>query len=270
MKAHPRSAFGAQYSRQRRQLFGPSKPAQAGLEPRPSAPSKGAETCGSKPIFFERKGVIEMMKSLLVLAMLSLPLAALAQEDEAVTAQRARIAAERRQAEETFRGQEKSCHTKFAVNDCLNAAKAQRRALLADLRRQEISLNDAQRKRKAAEHLRSIEERTSADKQGSQAQERAKGVDEHREREATAARKAADRASADLSRPPRAAAQQEEVARKQAEASADQTRRAEEAARNVKKRNERMAQAQERKASREKTLAERRKPLADPLPEAPP
>jgi hypothetical protein len=31
MKAHPRSAFGAQYSRHRRQLFGPSKPAQPGL-----------------------------------------------------------------------------------------------------------------------------------------------------------------------------------------------------------------------------------------------
>jgi hypothetical protein len=41
MKAHPRSAFGAQYSRQRRRLFGPPKPAQAGLEPRPSAPSRG-------------------------------------------------------------------------------------------------------------------------------------------------------------------------------------------------------------------------------------
>jgi colicin import membrane protein len=210
-----------------------------------------------------------MKRLLLVLAVLGLPSALQAQDDEAAAGQRARIAAERSQAEATFRAQEKACHTKFAVNDCLNAAKAQRREVLADLRRQEISLNDAQRKSKAAEQLRSIEQRSSADKQR-QAQGRDKALGEHREREGLAARKAAERASADASRPARAAAQQDEVARKQAEASADRGRRAEEAAQNVKRRNERLAQTQERKASRDKRLAERRKPLADPLPEAPP
>lgn len=208
------------------------------------------------------------MKSLLVFAVLGLPLASQAQEDPGEAAQRARIAAERSQAQATFRDQEKACYRKFAVTDCLNAAKAQRRQVLADLRRQEISLNDAQRKRKAAEHLRSIEQRSSPDKQ-QQAEQRAKGLDQYREREALAARKAAERASAAASGPAKAAAKQEDVARKQAEASANQSRRAEEAAQNVKRRNERLAQAQERKASLEKRLAERRKPPADPLPEAP-
>jgi colicin import membrane protein len=209
-----------------------------------------------------------MKKLLLVLAMLGLPLAAQSQEDGDETAQRTRIAAERSQADATFRAQEKECYGKFAVNDCLNAAKAQRRHVLADLRRQEISLNDAARKRKAAEHLRSIEQRSSPDKQ--QAEKRAKSLGEFKEREGLAARKAAERAATDASRPAKALSQQEEVARKQAEASDNQKQRAQEAAKNVKRREERLATAQERKASREKRLAERRKPLADPLPEAPP
>jgi hypothetical protein len=210
------------------------------------------------------------MKSLLVLVVLGLPLASRSQEDPGEAAQRERIAAERSRAEAVFRTQEKACYRKFAVNDCLNAAKAQRRQVLADLRRQEISLNDARRKRKAAEHLQSIDQRSSADRQRQQAQERARALGAQRDREALADRKAADRAAADASRPARAAAQQEEVARKQAEAAADRSRRAKEAAQNVKRRNERLAEARERKSSRDKRLAERRKPLADPLPAAPP
>lgn len=210
-----------------------------------------------------------MKRLLLAIAVLGLPLGSLSQEDEGSAAQRARIAAERGQAEATYQAQEKECYRKFAVTDCLNAAKAERRQVLADLRRQEISLNDAERKRKAAEHLRSIEQRSSSEKQRQQANQGAKGLGEYREREALAARKAADKASADASRPARAAAQQEEVARRQAEAGADRSRRAEEAAQNVKRRKERLAQAEERRASRDKRLAERTKPPADPLPTTP-
>jgi colicin import membrane protein len=211
-----------------------------------------------------------MNRLFLAIAMLVLPAILQAQEDQREAADRARIATERAQAEAVFRDQEKACYRKFAVTDCLNAAKAQRRQVLADLRRQEVSINEAQRKRKAAEHLRSLEERSSPDKQQKQDQQRAKALDEQRSREAAAARKANDRASSEAEAPAKAAARQEQVERRQAEARADQTKRAEEAARNVKRRQQRLAEAQDRRASMDKRLAERKKPKAQPLPPPPP
>ena len=122
-----------------------------------------------------------MIKPFLLLALLVLPFGLHAQEDESAAAERARIAAERGKAEAAFRVQEKACYGKFAVNDCLSAAKAQRRQVLADLRRQEISLNDAQRKRKAAERLRELDQRSAPDKQREEAGQRARTSEQRRE-----------------------------------------------------------------------------------------
>ncbi len=211
-----------------------------------------------------------MTRLFLIIAALILSVAVHAQgrpdDDEGVAAQRARIAAERSDAEAAFRAQEKACYGKFAVNDCLAAAKAHRREVLADLRRQEVSLNDAQRKRRAAEHLRNLQERSSPERQQSDTERRDRSMAEQRDREAAAAQKAAGRASSEASGPAKAAERQQEVERKQAEARAARKQRAEEAAQNVKDRQQRLAEAQERKASRDRRLAERGKPAAKPLP----
>ena len=78
----------------------------------------------------------------------------------AVKAERQRIAAERQQIEQRFAAEEAVCFQKFAVNDCRDASRARRRTDLADLRRQEILLNDAERKRKGAEQLQRMEQGT--------------------------------------------------------------------------------------------------------------
>lgn len=207
-----------------------------------------------------------MKKRLVLLLFTSVLAPAWGQDDEAERAQRARIAAERSQANAAYQAEEKACYSKFAVNDCLNDAGRRRRAVLADLRRQEISLNDEQRKRRAAEKLRSIEERSR--EQGSLDQ-RAKAEQGQRTREDRAAQKAADRASADISGPAKAAAREEEVKRRQAEATADRTQRDKDAAENVKKQEKRLAEAQVRREKLQKRLAEHRKPDAKPLPAAP-
>jgi colicin import membrane protein len=67
--------------------------------------------------------------------------------------ERERIRQARTSAQAQFSAQEAQCYTRFAVNDCLADVRGHRRVLLADVRRQEISLNDAQRKRRAAEQL---------------------------------------------------------------------------------------------------------------------
>ena len=80
-----------------------------------------------------------------------------------VAAEQARIQAERQQIEKRFAAEEAGCFQKFAVNDCRDASRARRRLEMADLRRQEISLNDAERKRKGAEQLQRMEQ-SAADK----------------------------------------------------------------------------------------------------------
>lgn len=190
------------------------------------------------------------------------------QVEEAERAQRARIAAERKQAEVVFKADEKACYAKFAVNDCLDDARTRRREVLADLRRQEISLNDAQRKRRAAEKLRSIEER-SREQQPHSPDPRAKAVEGQRAREERAARKAADRASAEVSGPAKADRREEQVKRRQAEANADRAQRDKEAAENVARQEKRLAEAQARREKLQKRLAEHKKPDVKPLPAAP-
>ena len=73
----------------------------------------------------------------------------------------ARIRKEREDAQVRFLAQDVQCYQRFAVNDCLGEVRAQRRAVLAELRRQEISLNDTQRKRRAAEQLLRADEKAA-------------------------------------------------------------------------------------------------------------
>ena len=56
-----------------------------------------------------------------------------------------------------------ACYQKFAVTDCLRAARAKKRVILDDLRRQEVILNDLDRQHKAAEALKRIEKKTLGD-----------------------------------------------------------------------------------------------------------
>ena len=216
-----------------------------------------------------------MKRLFLLLAASALAFSASGQGPDDATAERARIQAERSRVEANFSAEEKACYSKFAVNDCLNEAKARRREGLADLRRQEISLNDADRKRRAAERERSLEERAARQKPATGGDQRAPRdaagdrARDAQERAARSAGKAAERAAA---QPERAAdareRQQQAQLRKEAQA-ADQVRRAEEAARNMKRREEALAEAGERRANRDKRLADRKKSSAQPLPVPP-
>ena len=79
-----------------------------------------------------------------------------------VAAEHIRIQAERQQIEKRFADEETVCFQKFAVNGCRDASRARRRTEMADLRRQEILLNDAERKRKGAEQMRRMEQSAAA------------------------------------------------------------------------------------------------------------
>src|SRR6476620_10558901 len=79
-----------------------------------------------------------------------------ADESKEAAAERARIAAERARAETTFQAEQKACYSRFSVSGCIDDARDRRNALLGDLRRQEIVLNDAQRKARAADRIKEL------------------------------------------------------------------------------------------------------------------
>jgi hypothetical protein len=64
--------------------------------------------------------------------------------------ERARIESERQMAQASLARDEEACYQRFAVNDCLREVRKRRRALLEELRRQEIILDDARRAHTAA------------------------------------------------------------------------------------------------------------------------
>lgn len=172
------------------------------------------------------------------------------------TKERARINAARSQLVARFAAEDAACQAKFFVNACLNDIRPREREALADLRRQEILLDDAQRKRKASEQLEKIDEKGSEQRQqeaAEKAQENVrKGVSgaaaalERAQAQSEKATQAAERRNATVANEARKAAEVPERAAAQAEAdkrAADLRQRQQEAATRKAERERRIQQA---------------------------
>lgn len=178
-------------------------------------------------------------------------------------AERDRILQERQAIMAIRKRDETACYRRFAVEDCLRDARAQARRAELPLRARELQLNDAERKEKAAERLRSIEEKQRVAPDRSQPQGAARGAG----RPATGVedlrtqhqREAQQRAQQQRSRQESHAAGKEQRATQSAErAAAARARHAE----NVKSAQERRERLQKMQAE---AAAAGRKPAA-PLP----
>jgi len=110
------------------------------------------------------------------------PESSLGAEQKLGEAQRVAIDAKRQQLQSGFAAEDATCHTRFAVNNCLRDVDARRTASLADLRRQDIFLNDQERKRRGAEEIRRIESKQTGVSQQELAEKRAKMVSEYEAR----------------------------------------------------------------------------------------
>jgi hypothetical protein len=75
-----------------------------------------------------------------------------------------RIARERAEVEATYTKQEATCQEGFVVTPCLEAARKAQRDGLARLRRQEVLLDEEQRKARAAQRMQAI--RSNLESQG--------------------------------------------------------------------------------------------------------
>lgn len=85
--------------------------------------------------------------------------AALAQPVDNPLQWRQGIETQRATTEKTYAADKVVCYQQFAVNDCLTHARQRFNAAMAESKRQDVVLNDAQRKRLAALQMRKLEER---------------------------------------------------------------------------------------------------------------
>ncbi len=77
--------------------------------------------------------------------------------------ERARIARERDEATLRFQQRQRECEQRFAVTACVDEARAEHRQALLRLRGQESVLDEAERKRRAAQRMAAIREKVSAE-----------------------------------------------------------------------------------------------------------
>jgi hypothetical protein len=194
--------------------------------------------------------------------------------DEA--AERARIRQEREAADQRFNAAEKACRAKFAVNDCIAAARRERNTTVTELKRQERVLNDAERTRKAAERQKEIDERSSPERQQEAANKRAKALQEQQDREARAAEKAAKHAADEAQRagqPPRVKTPKGDTgpqgSPREPQAPKNHGLSPEEAAKNRAEYEQRVKEAERHKAEVAARNAKRNKPPAADLPPPP-
>lgn len=173
-------------------------------------------------------------------------------------AERARVGKERAAAQARQAEEEAVCRKSFAVTDCLDRTRRRWQPVLSDLRRQEVALNDADRKQRSAEQQRKIEEKTSPQAQEEAAQRRAQALADHEERQSRAAAKASGPTPAGKPRDPQDAGE-----RKDADLTPDQ------AAANAQAHARRLEEAQARKERQRQRQAERSKPAASALPVPP-
>jgi hypothetical protein len=182
-----------------------------------------------------------------------------------IDAQRTAIATERNRIEAGFLSEDAVCYKKFAVNSCLESVNDRRSAAMADLKQQEIGLNDAERKSKAQQQTRKRQEKSSPEILQQKSDQRTQAMEDFRGR--------LERDQENLQR--RNAAVSNEAAARDANTARLENHRRKNQIRlekqinsteEAKKFNERQIQAHQRQAQHEADQKNRAKPASKSLP----
>ena len=182
-------------------------------------------------------------------------------------ADRARITDERQKIEAAFKANEAICFRKFFANACRDKLLPPYRAALADLRRQEVLMNEVERKISAADQLLKNEERLSLqrEKQAEQeikVQQDADNLIERAKQKAITQGNAAEQAAGNK------ADRDAKLDSNQSKAVEMEAKRAQAAA-NVEAMRKRQEQAAQRRAEREQRLRDEGPPTGKSLPAYP-
>lgn len=182
-----------------------------------------------------------------------------------IGAERARINADRASLMAGFLAEDAACYQKFAVNNCLDRVNVRRREAMANLRRQEILLNDEERRIKGAAQLRKLDEKSSPEKQQDAEASRVNALEENQSRVAREKQKSDDQQKARSSEKAAAQATAERRKNNQQKKQARIDRQAGEADA-AEKFNARQKEAQDRRAQHDSERAKAVKPAAKSLP----
>lgn len=168
-----------------------------------------------------------------------------------------RIQAVRERQEAQYEAEEVICYSKFSVTDCLHSVRGRRRMSLDLLRKQEVALRQAERRRKAEDQMARLKEKAAEERLAEGAAGRREAVQAQKEREDRASLKAQTpvrptwNVTPDRTKPPY------------------QGRSAEDRAQEKKQYQDKLDHAREQRAMREKTRQEKSGAKAQPLPPAP-
>ncbi|MEC5214939.1 colicin import membrane protein [Polaromonas sp. CG_9.5] len=179
--------------------------------------------------------------------------------------QRTAVNAERSRLEAGFLSEDAACYKKFAVNSCLGKVNSRRREAMADFRRQEIFLNDAERRIKGENQIRKTQEKASPENQQQAADSRAKAVEVSQGRldslkdkqQKLTIRESNEKAARAANAQRLLAHQQKNQARAEKQAANEEK---------AKKFSERQKEAQERRSQHDADQLKHTKPSAKPLP----
>jgi colicin import membrane protein len=158
-------------------------------------------------------------------------------------AERERIAQLRNRSTQDYEAAKVACYQKLVVNACLNQARDQHNRQQADLKRQEIGLNDQQRKRRSAQQLERTEAQTSPERAEETARKRGQALQDGANRE----QRAAQRLSASTEGK-RTAAQAADATKAPSAQSSDQMAKQKRAQANAQKRQQKLQKAAQTKA----------------------
>jgi colicin import membrane protein len=180
-------------------------------------------------------------------------------------AERVRIAAERARLESGFLTEDAACYKRFFVNSCLDDVNNRRREMLATLRAQEILLNEQERKLKGAEQIRRIEEKSSAENQQREADQRAKAAADYQSRLDGQKEKQQSRTNAQAAEQSNSEARAGRLQANEQKKQARSAKQAAEAAETARY-EARQKEAEERRAQNAREQLQRAKPAARTLP----
>jgi colicin import membrane protein len=178
---------------------------------------------------------------------------------------RERIERERTRLQDDFVLEDAACYKKFAVNYCLADVNERRRSALSDLRRQEILINDEERKIRAEEQLRRSDQKAAAKAQEGLPLREENAALQDKARQERSAQKLRDRKVVQSQQETKQSSSDSRVKRNQ-QKNEDRMQRAANEGQSVRSFADRQRAAEDRKVKHEEARLKKSKPTGKPLP----
>jgi len=189
-----------------------------------------------------------------------------AQEKAANALERSKVAAERARLEAGFQAEEAACRSRFAVNACLQEIRTRRNEAMADLRRQDLLINESDRKARAADQIQKTEEKSNLERQQQRAEQEKKAQQETERRSESNNQRGQSQAKSAADASANVEAAQTRQKNSQSKAGEAKTRD-DQAAANVQNAKVRAEKAAQNLAERDKRLKDKTNSPRKPLPE---